>query len=224
MDYRHELKFIISFKQAQLLQMRLQKILAIDQFAFDEEYRVTSLYFDDYQNSCLVDKINGLAERTKYRLRVYNLDRKKINWEIKTKKDDLIAKKIQKITFAEYKKIITGEKNLTNNFKLLQPKIIVDYKRLPLTWPAGKVRITFDKDLQMSTSSNDIFAEKEQAYQFVLPAGEVIFEVKYEGFLPEILKQLVSEFHLAQTAVSKYVLCQQLAYSRWQIPRKKICP
>ena len=230
--FRHELKFFIGRADAELLKRKLGGFLELDPFSLNsgDGYRVTSLYFDDYQMRAYFDKLDGVEDRTKYRVRTYNFDKKIINFEAKIKKGDLSRKEILKLNYDEYEKLIKGEKidwekkisglDFTNyveileKTKLLKPKIIVDYQRLAFLSAAGNVRITFDDFLQISQSEVDMFNYSEQGWQKVLPQEILILEVKFDQFLPIFISKMLGELSLHKIAVSKYILCQQLARQR----------
>ena len=72
---RHEIKYVISGQEADLLSGRLGKLFRRDSHGKGHgRYLVTSLYFDDIYDSALRDKIDGTDDRRKYRLRYYGDD------------------------------------------------------------------------------------------------------------------------------------------------------
>ena len=72
---RHELKYIINKSDYFVLKSRLSALFQRDRHATAHgEYRVRSLYFDDPYDSALLDKINGVDYREKFRIRVYDED------------------------------------------------------------------------------------------------------------------------------------------------------
>ncbi len=92
---RHELKFYISPMEYRLLAGALDKVLIRDPNGDEEhnEYHIRSLYFDTLRNSAMLDKINGVRDRDKYRIRIYNFSDKLIRMECKTKVGSLISKR-----------------------------------------------------------------------------------------------------------------------------------
>ncbi len=73
---RHELKFYITLKEAELLQALIQshKVLDHDDH-YDEpgyRYRIRSLYFESHDRLSLWDKLGGFNLRKKIRLRIYD--------------------------------------------------------------------------------------------------------------------------------------------------------
>ena len=72
---RHEYKFLISPSAAALLKLRLPHVMRRDPHAGPEGmYTIRSLYFDDPNYSAFWDKVDGVDNRTKYRIRCYNGD------------------------------------------------------------------------------------------------------------------------------------------------------
>ena len=81
---RHEIKYIISLREAELLKYRLRALLRPDPHVrADGSYFIRSLYFDDTDYRAYHEKIAGVKERTKYRIRFYNMDDSRITLEKK---------------------------------------------------------------------------------------------------------------------------------------------
>ena len=73
MAQRHEEKFLIDYRQYLLLKERVAQVLKADPHG--ESYVITSLYYDDLQDTALLEKQDGLARHTKFRLRTYDCSR-----------------------------------------------------------------------------------------------------------------------------------------------------
>ncbi|MBB2183240.1 VTC domain-containing protein [Lachnospiraceae bacterium MD1] len=83
---RHELKHYINYADVLQLRARLPYVTDIDENAADGcSYRVKSLYFDNYNDKVLNEKMNGVNEREKFRLRRYNDDTSFIRLEKRVK-------------------------------------------------------------------------------------------------------------------------------------------
>jgi len=90
---RHELKHFINYADILQLRLRLPYVASIDKNAIDGKgYRVRSLYFDNYNDKVLREKIDGVNEREKFRLRLYNDDTSFIKLEKKSKKNGISYK------------------------------------------------------------------------------------------------------------------------------------
>ena len=72
MKFRHELKHTINMSDRMLLSARLSKIFSHDIHSDNGIYYVKSLYFDNYMDKSLREKIDGVNCRDKFRIRFYN--------------------------------------------------------------------------------------------------------------------------------------------------------
>lgn len=213
---RHELKHYINYGDLLQLRSRLKCVARHDENAADGSgYRVRSLYFDNYNDKVLREKIDGVDEREKFRLRLYNNDSSFIRLEKKTKKNGLCYKKSALITKEECKRLLEGDAGVLKEngdklllelyakmcFQQLRPKNIVDYMREAYVFPAGNVRITLDYDIRTGSDVNS-FLETE--INTVSIPKVFILEVKYDEFLPELMRGIVSLSSRQSAAFSKY--------------------
>ena len=68
MDYRHELKYIVTEKEMALAKGRIHGLVSLDVHAEEAGmYRIRSLYFDDYWNNCYLENETGTDPREKFR-------------------------------------------------------------------------------------------------------------------------------------------------------------
>lgn len=222
MQMRHERKHIIGFQDFVLLNSRLSNLLAPDTHANAHgEYRVRSLYFDDFFDTALKDKINGVNRREKFRIRYYDNNLHFMRLEKKTKINGMCSKKsaeiskeqTQSILQQDYDFLLQQEHPLFKEFyskirgKLLQPKVIVEYLRKPFTYPAGNVRITLDYNIKTSLTSLD-FLSTDPHY---IPACEeyAVLEVKYDAFIPDFIKKIIHIDQRSTSAFSKYAIARR---------------
>lgn len=71
--YRHEYKYILSQAQILMEDAKINTIAELDSYVGEQGYyNIRSLYFDDYENSCFMANENGIDNREKYRIRIYN--------------------------------------------------------------------------------------------------------------------------------------------------------
>lgn len=85
LKFRHELKFIINQHQYFIIRQRLKNMMQQDANVGDTgEYHIRSLYFDDVNNKALHEKLGGIRDRSKYRIRIYNTQDKVIHFEKKS--------------------------------------------------------------------------------------------------------------------------------------------
>ncbi len=222
---RHELKYFISRSQYEVLSRTLSAVLKRDSHAGNKgEYFIRSLYFDTVFDNALYDKINGVKDRDKYRMRIYNCSDREIFMECKTKVGSLISKRSVQISRDLADQLITGDptgleftasgllREIFREMKLnlLHPVVIVDYDREAFLHPAEEVRITFDKNLRSGLRSTDIFNPHLVTVP-VLEHEEMILEVKYNRILPPYIAEVLSFAcpEAVQTAISKYTLCRK---------------
>ncbi len=71
--------------------------------------------------------------------------------------------------------------------------------------PFGNVRITFDMKVQSSIRNTDMF-NKHLPMVDVLEPNLVILEVKYDDYLPEVVKHLLQISDTQAESYSKYQL------------------
>lgn len=221
LKYRHEFKYFISYYQYLILKSRLGQVLKLDPNAdSDGDYLIRSLYFDDVYDSALFEKNFGVNIRKKYRIRTYNYSNNTIKLERKFKVGQYVCKQSDKLTKEEYSSIMNNNLNfliespgvvkkdffLNIKNKILRPKVIVDYEREAYISDISDVRITFDKNLRVAYSSNDIF-DKNIATQCIVPMPRLILEVKYNEFMPSHIGDLL-KINGELTAISKYVFCR----------------
>ena len=218
MKGRHEHKFYINQADCIQLRSKLKVIANLDENVGEGgTYRIRSLYFDNYADKKVTEKLQGLSRREKFRIRYYNTDTDFINLEKKYKINHLTYKEKASLTRYQCQQILGGdyaclkENNLPllielyskMHFHVLRPHTIVDYTREVYIYKAGNVRITFDSDIRMSRSVNR-FLDPQLAT--IPTANAIILEIKYDGFLPDVLRKIVNMNQRSQTEFSKYVV------------------
>ena len=220
--YRHEYKYLLHACQEQDLLIRCQSVLQPDPHtSADGTYLIRSLYFDDPEDSCLMENMNGDDMRVKFRIRRYNDHTDHILLERKSKLHGLTHKDSCTLTSAECQQLMNGaippvmpemtpikqQLLLEMTHKRLFPKVIVSYERIPFIFDAGNVRITFDRKI---TSSPEVqrFLENDYTQRPLFTCGTSLLEVKWDELLPPHLKLLLQADGLRRTAFSKYALCR----------------
>lgn len=220
MKYRHEIKHEISLSDMLAIRAGLSAVAKPDRNGPDGKYCVRSLYFDDLNDTALKEKINGVNQREKFRIRLYNNDPSFIRLEKKSKINGLCNKQSAPLSADEAQKIIDGnygwmissEHGLIREFyskiaaKRLIPRTVVDYTREAFVFPAGNVRITLDYSIRTGLNATDFLS----AELVTVPAGEapIILEVKWDEFLPEIIKNVIQTGNCRAGAFSKYAACR----------------
>ena len=220
MNYRHEVKHELNYEDLLILRQRLKSVMKPDRHATDGRYTVRSLYFDNLKDKALMEKINGVNDREKFRIRLYNGDSSFIQLEKKAKKSGLGTKYYAPLTAEETEAILKGEldwmmssehdliKELYVKMKYqgLRPKTIVEYTREPFIYGPGNVRVAMDYDIRKGLNVRK-FLEPDCPS---IPAGDrsVILEVKWDDYLPDIIRDAVSVKGKHAGAFSKYARCR----------------
>ncbi len=229
MKYRNELKYLINYYDYTFIKLRLNHLLSLDaNVESDGSYSIRSLYFDDYYNRAYNDKYAGVLNRSKYRIRIYNMSNHTINLERKNKSGAYNYKQTAAMTVedvycilhGEYEFLLKSSNNLLRIFyhecvsNFMRPRVVVDYEREPYTMEAGDVRITFDKNVRAGVDGFDIFDPCLPTVE-ALPPDLLIMEVKFTEFLPNIIRNVLPAQAAEYTAVSKYILaCDKTMHQR----------
>lgn len=217
---RKELKYCIPYKEYVVLSGLLRKILKQDIHNRTKlkGYFVRSLYFDTLDNKSFEEKTAGIEERTKYRLRIYD-NAKWVKFEIKNKFNNCVVKETAIISREDAAEIqnMNYEVMLKYNDKVLNkiykefkkhayyPVVLLDYLREAFVYDLNSIRIVFDKFLKSTTLQLDIF-KKDTFQTQKLKQGLVIMEIKYNGFIPGFLKQILQIPSFEMDAISKYCI------------------
>jgi len=218
--YRNEIKFFINSYQKRNMANKLRTICQRDSFSdADGGYLVSSLYFDDYVQSALYDKLNGFNDRKKFRLRIYNHQADVIKLERKIKKGIVIEKSNVTLSMDEYQSLINGDiyflkgkdDRVAKDFylcyqtKRLRPRVVVEYRREAFIFHYGDVRITYDSFLKAGVFKNDLFSNGYLVA--AIPNEQIILEVKYSGYFPDVIRNLIQTNNLQWQSSSKFVMC-----------------
>jgi len=218
MNGRHELKHYINASDCAQLRARLRTVAKPDENAVEDgAYKIRSLYFDNYMDKAVVDKLSGQSRREKFRLRYYNDDTSFIRLERKSKANRLCYKESVMITAEQCAALLAGKYEVLKipeaplfmelytkiQYQNLRPKSIVDYHREAYIYRAGNVRITFDSRVK---TSNNVAGFLNPNLTTIPAASAIILEVKYDGFLPDIIRNIVQIGCRNETEFSKYVV------------------
>ncbi len=220
---RHEWKHQINPQEDLVLSQRLGKLFPRDGNAGpDGAYRVTSLYFDTPYDSALREKLDGVNRREKFRLRYYGSDLSFLRLEKKYKVNGLCGKRSARLTQEQAERLLDGDARFlldagdTLLLELyskiqgqgLRPKTIVRYDREAFLYAPGNVRITLDRDIRTGLGSVDFLNPGVFCVRAAGPG--TVLEVKYDAFLPEIVRMAVQVPGRQAAACSKYALCRRV--------------
>ena len=216
MSLRHEWKHEISFSDLLVIRQRLSAVAKRDVHAVNGKYLIRSMYFDNIADKALREKLDGISCREKFRIRYYNGDSSVIHLEKKSKIGGLGNKQSANLTAEEAQWIVAGKLDwmLHSNRPLVQelyvkmisqglrPRTIVDYTREPFTYAPGNVRVTLDYDIRTGLSCVDFL--NTDCSTIAVPGDPIILEVKWDEFLPEIIRDAVQLDNRHVGAYSKY--------------------
>lgn len=219
---RHELKHSIDPQDDLILTSRLRKLFPHDPNAGPQgSYRVSSLYMDTPYDKALRQKIDGVNCREKFRLRYYGRDTSFIRLEKKFKINGLCGKHSVTVTREQARRILAGDIGFLLHCdhplllelyskmrgQLLAPKTIVTYDREAFLYGPGNVRVTIDRDLRSGLGSTDFLDPRR--HHAPVSGGLAVLEVKYDAFLPELVRMAVQLPHRQAAAYSKYAVCRR---------------
>lgn len=203
MQYRHERKYILSPRSAELLRRRISAVMLPDSHS-GGMYTVHNLYLDDQYDSFYREKLSGAMVRDKYRARFYNGDLSFIRMERKHKNGDLSYKQSAVLTEGQYASLLAGRVDFApdepdpllreignlHRLRALRPAAVFSYQREAYVYAPGNVRVTFDS--RIGTDE-------------IAGAGDsLIMELKYDQFLPDVIAVLLNGIPIARTEMSKY--------------------
>lgn len=220
--YRHEMKYSVSYADYLVIRNRLRTIMKPDPHtSANGTYRIRSVYFDNLNDKALREKTDGIAKREKFRIRYYNDDLSFITLEKKMKINNLCLKYDAPITQAEFQDILNGRTDWMKSspqelvrelyakmrYQGLRPKVRVSYLREPFIYEPGNVRVTFDSEIRTSLFQQE-FIDADDISATELP-NEMILEVKFDAFLPQIIQDMVQAKSISRQAFSKYGACRR---------------
>ena len=219
-QYRHEWKHELAYIDLLSIRARLRAVMEPDEHAVDGKYFIRSLYFDNRNDKALREKLDGVNMREKFRIRYYNGDTGVIHLEKKSKVNGLGTKYSVPLTAEEAQMIVDNDIDwmLASEFPLIQelyckmryqglrPKTIVDYTREPFIYRPGNVRVTFDYDIRTGLSCTDFLDPGCPT----IPAGDapILLEVKWDAYLPTVIRDIVQTPGRHAAAFSKYAQCR----------------
>ena len=177
-------------------------------------YSLSSLYFDDITDVDLREKLNGVSNRKKYRVRFYNENQSSGKFEIKRKAGLTVSKSSIPIHGDEVAEVCAGnfsclyDKGYDAEIKILElgnyrAKCIVSYERIAFFLPYNQIRVTLDLDLRTHGHSSG-FSHHLRKGISLCPIGHQILEIKFSDSMPRAILEGLSTFPVVRTAISKY--------------------
>ena len=229
---RYEYKYIVEESKMESLRKMILPFVDLDEFVDTEgtnQYTVRSIYFDTPRYDFYFEKIEGIKNRKKVRLRGYDTESpdNTVFLEIKRKYEIPIVKYRAPLKYTDaldiFEKIrINGHVVSSSNFpkayenskrfffqvysRHLRPVVLVIYEREAyLSKFDSTVRVTFDKNLRSVAYPHLTGLYKEDRAVRSLNK-HFILEVKFNKHFPPWLNPILSTYGLKRQAASTYVI------------------
>jgi len=230
---RSEFKYIVHESKMDSIRQMILPFVDVDKYAKDRtnnQYTVRSIYFDTPKFDYYFEKLDGIKNRKKLRIRGYDekITDNTVFLEIKRKYEAPIVKYRAPVTYGNVldifeKSRINGHIVPGNKFPLafesaqrflyhvysknLRPVILVIYEREPYLYKFDKtVRVTFDKNLRGKgyPSLTELYNEYNVHRSL---QNHFIMEVKFNKHFPDWMNNVVAAHGLRRQAASKYCIC-----------------
>ena len=223
--YREEKKFLINIEDFRRLSHHFSHFLLQDEHNGATGYRIRSLYFDTASDSDYFGKMDGLELRRKIRLRIYDPAADVAKLEMKQKQGPYQLKRSLTISREDARRLTQGDYSPLLHYhedfaaecyalmqsELYRPKTIVEYNRLAFIAKENKIRVTFDNNIVATENDMDLFSPTLNMNP-VFDKFFVVLEVKFNGFLLDYIRDLLSNVDKSELSVSKYMLARQASY------------
>ena len=230
---RQEFKFLLPPAQAESFRRMLLPHVEADRFAAsrpESMYTVWSLYLDTRRLDFYHEKLAGLRDRIKVRVRAYDeiTADKPVFLEVKRKSGSAITKRRAAIRYDDLGAVLeTGDPEryllpVANrdgaaadareflfhvHRRSLAPVIIVAYEREAYaSRHEGCLRITLDRQLR-SYLADGLSFDAVAGRAFHALGEDVILEVKANFGLPLWLRLILTRVGVSKEALSKYIIC-----------------
>ncbi len=224
MKFRNECKHYVTEIELIGLRQRLNVVAKKDRYSVsDSGYLIKSLYFDNCYDKALNEKIMGVTNREKFRIRFYNNDTSYIRLEKKSKINGLCLKQSVRLAKEQVQAILDGKISWMKNheeelvcelwakmqYQMLRPKNIVVYDREAYVFEPGNVRVTIDSNIRGSDNVQCFFSTDETDLKLF---SKTILEVKWDEFLPQIIRDVVQLNDVKTNSFSKYAATRFSAF------------
>lgn len=225
---RYEVKYYISESLSSELIKMINSYMTLDQHLKQqgkESYLVRSLYLDTKDLRFYNEKLSGVRNREKFRIRAYDEERSNVFLEIKKKHNNVVLKDRACINYDELANILDQygtyrikgnksdeEKSVIMRFIFfikitqIQPTILIAYDRQAYTSIYdNSIRLTLDYNLRcLPARSVDLFYPDKNWLSIDKPC---ILELKFNNVKPFFFKSIIEKFNLKSQGISKYCLC-----------------
>jgi SPX domain protein involved in polyphosphate accumulation len=226
-NWRYETKYRISVVDYYAIKNALSPNMKPDdytQIAPMKRYLVRSLYFDTRNYQMYSEKIDGICNRIKFRIRTYGTmpeDYPDIRVEMKVRKGNMMEKHGTFVTYEQYQNFMSKRRwhsfedpvlaefwRYTQKWNLV-PTTLVQYFREGFhSRGLEGIRLTFDHRISSAPSKN-LFPEN--IYWRRHYHSQVVMEIKHKDNLPDWLNKLIHSYQLKVVPNSKYANSVEVA-------------
>ena len=241
---RYELKYVLSLDQYKAVHAEIAGRMEPDQHGDDwGRYPIVSLYFDTPERRAYWDKLDGVPNRRKVRVRVYGdsiiTPDTPSYVEIKHRLNNTMAKRRAVLPYADAvafdsfddlrpglshaDRAVLHEVHYLHRILRLEPSCVVSYHRQAFNGgePFSDLRVTFDSNLKGRTHELTLLSTGYAHDHFVLPPDFCIMEVKANHSVPFWLTDIANRHRCTVRRFSKYCTtlerCHALALKRWNV-------
>ncbi|HLU39588.1 MAG TPA: polyphosphate polymerase domain-containing protein [Planctomycetota bacterium] len=230
---RFEFKYVLPADLRREVERELGYFMQLDPFVggcADKKYFVRSLYFDSPGYEHYFEKIDGMLQRAKFRVRTYarSPGEAATFLELKGRHDALVFKhraELRGATFARGSRDVAEtvlacatEGPVLQRFRFererrrLRPVMLIDYERRPyVSRYDHEFRLTFDDTLRATRTESLFPAPWENARDVLL--GATIMEVKFRYHVPSWFHRILQSYDLRRQSISK--VCEGMEV--WQL-------
>ena len=225
---RHELKFILSKQQKEVILQAIQPYMSLDQYG---RTTICNIYFDTENYRLIRRSIEKPDYKEKLRVRKYiNANTQdKVFVEIKKKYDKVVYKRRLSMTEAAAMQWLTGEEPCEIDsqiareidyflayYKTLKPALFLSYEREAYYCKQGSdFRVTFDENVLCREEQMNFNAGV--AGKAVLEEDKVLMEIKCSGGIPLWMTEILSREKIYKTSFSKYgTAYRNIIYPKWK--------
>jgi len=241
MDGRNEYKYLVRNELLDTVRDEIMPYMLHDPFGEGgglREYTVRSMYYDTPGFDCYLEKIDGVANRQKYRIRGYGEPNEEslVFLEIKMKRGVLISKHRAPLKHTDLYgfldspdvegKIIPlpgfpAVQDCARRFlyhylrERLRPAVLVVYDREAFLGRFdASLRITFDKRVRGAVTNDlgQLYSDDD----LIMPLPRhFVFEVKFfRSAVPAWVQNIIMKYSMQRMAVSKYAMCLDCSQAR----------
>lgn len=222
MSERTELKYIVGVEDFLRLRRSLESVLVPDTHMEPGGYLVRSLYFDSLYDRDVRMVEDGILEKGKIRIRLYDPEIPRARLEYKIRRQtrgkklglDLTREEVRRLESMDYSVLENRPEPFADIIRARMmmwaycPKTIVQYRRTAYVFAPGDIRITFDRDLRTSASPAGLW-DRDPCPIPILPPDTGVLEVKSRDVMPSLIRQLLAPLDSLPGASSKYAMARR---------------